>query len=74
MDTTIKHQQQLLDQARQIYHRTPISAAYMVSSEATEPAGTCLFDGYRERARKGWREVRQENLKSTWQRCMRTGR
>jgi protein-L-isoaspartate(D-aspartate) O-methyltransferase len=60
MDAAAKYQQQLLDQARQIYHLTPISDATV---QAYLAAPRHLFvRQYREQASKEWREVNEENL------------
>lgn len=59
-DTIAKYQQQLLEQARQIYHQTPISDATVHAYLATPRH---LFVGrYREWSNKEWYEVHEQNL------------
>ncbi len=60
MDAPIKYQRQLLDQARQIYHQTPISDATVHAYFATPRH--LFVRRYRERASKEWCEVNQGNL------------
>jgi protein-L-isoaspartate(D-aspartate) O-methyltransferase len=55
-----RYQQQLLAQARQIYHQTPISDATVQAYLATPRH--LFVRRYREMASKEWREVNQENL------------
>src|SRR5262245_56329451 len=54
------YQRQLLDQARQIYHQTPISEATVQAYLATPRH--LFVRRYRERASKEWREVSEANL------------
>lgn len=60
MNSAAEYQQQLLDQARQIYHETPISDATVQAYLATPRHW--FVRQYRERASKQWREVTDENL------------
>ena len=60
MDAPIKYQRQLLDQARQIYHHTPISDATVGAYLATPRH--LFIRRYRERASKDWIEVNDGNL------------
>jgi protein-L-isoaspartate(D-aspartate) O-methyltransferase len=60
MDAAAKYQRQLLDQARQIYHQTPISDVTVQAYLATPRH--LFVRRYRERASKQWREVNDENL------------
>ena len=60
MDAVTKYQQQLLDQARQIYHRTPISDA-TAKAFLEVPRHLCVRR-YRERASKEWAQVDERNL------------
>ena len=60
MDAAAQYQQQLLDQARQLYHQTPISDATVQAYLATPRH--LFVRKYRERASKEWREVNEENL------------
>lgn len=60
MDAPIKYQRQLLDQARQIYHQTPISDATVQAYLATPRH--LFVRRYRERASPDWCEVNEENL------------
>jgi protein-L-isoaspartate(D-aspartate) O-methyltransferase len=60
MDAPTKYQRQLLDQARQIYHQTPISDATVQAYLATPRH--LFVRRYRERASKDWCEVNGGNL------------
>ena len=60
MGTPAKYQRQLLDQARQIYHQTPISDATVQAFMATPRH--LFVQRYRERASKEWCEVNNGNL------------
>ena len=60
MDAATKYQRQLLDQAQQIYHETPISDATIESFLATPRH--LFVRRYRERASKEWCEVNRANL------------
>src|SRR5712692_9460097 len=60
MDTPAKYQRQLLDQAQQIYHQTPISDATVQAYLATPRH--LFVRHYREQASTEWREVNEENL------------
>ena len=60
MDLAVKYQQQLLDQARQIYRQTPISDA---TAQAYLTTPRHLFvRRYRETASKDWCQVNADNL------------
>src|SRR3989442_2635872 len=60
MDLASKYQQQLLDQARQIYRQTPISDA---TAQAYLVTPRHLFvRRYREQASKDWCQVNSDNL------------
>jgi protein-L-isoaspartate(D-aspartate) O-methyltransferase len=60
MDPASKYQRQLLDQAQQIYHQTPISDATVLAFLATPRH--LFVRRYRERASKEWNEVTERNL------------
>jgi len=60
MDAPAKYQRQLLDQARQTYHQTPISDATASAFLATPRH--LFVRRYRERASQEWCEVNQDNL------------
>ena len=60
MNSVVEYQQQLLDQAKQIYRQTPISDATVQAYLATPRH--LFVRQYRERASKQWREVNDENL------------
>lgn len=59
-DLVSKYQRQLLDQAQQTYHATPISVATVQAFLATPRH--LFVRRYRERASKEWREVNTQNL------------
>jgi hypothetical protein len=59
-DTVAKYQQQLLEQARQIYYQTPLSDAAVKAYLAT-PRHLFVWQ-YREWSNKEWYEVHEENL------------
>src|SRR5205085_10978255 len=60
MDLAVKYQQQLLDQARQIYRQTPMSDA---TAKAYLTTPRHLFvRRYRETASKDWCQVKADNL------------
>lgn len=59
-DIVSKYQRQLLDQAQQTYHETPISDATVQAFLATPRH--LFVRRYRERASKEWREVNESNL------------
>jgi protein-L-isoaspartate(D-aspartate) O-methyltransferase len=60
MNSVAEYQQLLLDQARQIYHETPLSDATVKAYLATPRH--LFVSRYRERASKQWRAVTDENL------------
>src|SRR5688572_25508676 len=60
MDAPIEYQRQLLDQAQQIYHQTPISDATARAYLATPRH--LFVQRYRKWASKDWCEVNEQNL------------
>jgi protein-L-isoaspartate(D-aspartate) O-methyltransferase len=60
MDAPTRYQRQLLDQAQQMYHHTPISDATVQAYLATPRH--LFVPRYRERASRNWCEVNEENL------------
>jgi protein-L-isoaspartate(D-aspartate) O-methyltransferase len=60
MDIAAKYQRQLLDQARQIYHQTPISDATVQAFLATPRH--LFVRRYRQRASTDWCEITHANL------------
>jgi protein-L-isoaspartate(D-aspartate) O-methyltransferase len=60
MDPAAKYQRQLLDQAQQIYHQTPISDATVLAFLATPRH--LFVRQYRERATKEWNAINEGNL------------
>ena len=60
MDAPIKYQRQLLDQAQQTYHQTPISDPTVHAFLATPRH--LFVRRYHERASKEWCEVSERNL------------